>query len=348
MAIPYSHSWLGMFSRKLDWFNLRMTIHCLAKLPILYRDFIRLVRSYRPNIIYAASHHDLILLWPVLAALRIPVVYHVHNPLPTAPFYRRSFAFWGRSVNHYIAVSQNVTNSISALGVRANQISLIYNGINVSRFRFIETRSDDFAIKYRWPRESVVIGMTGQMNEDKGHLDFLNAAHLLHRKHPEVRFVIGGKQEPGFYERLLKYVGENSLSEIVGFSGWQDDMTSFYAGIDVFVLPTREDTEGFGLVIAEAMATGLPVVATRSGGAAEVVEHGTTGFLVDRQEPTRLAVAISGLVTSPAKRKCMGRAGRQRVETIFDLSRQSLLLEKVLETAANTCGTRKVTLPTTP
>ena len=92
LGIPYTYSWLGMFSRKLDWRNLRMTIHCLAKLPILYRDFLRLARSYRPSIIYAGNYHEIILLSPLLAALKIPVIYHVHNPLPTGPFYRRSFA----------------------------------------------------------------------------------------------------------------------------------------------------------------------------------------------------------------------------------------------------------------
>ena len=101
LAIPYTHSWLGMFSRKLDYVNVRMTIHCLSKLPILFWDFLRLIRSYNPDVIYMANYHELILLGPMLLPLRIPVVYHVHNPLPTGPFYRLTFLFWGAVVNHY-------------------------------------------------------------------------------------------------------------------------------------------------------------------------------------------------------------------------------------------------------
>jgi glycosyltransferase involved in cell wall biosynthesis len=338
LAIPYTYSWLGMFSRKLDWVNLHMTIHCLSKIPQLYWDFLRLVRSYRPDVIYAGNYHELILLWPVLLRQRIPLIYHVHNPLPAGPFYRRTFFFWRRVVNHYIGVSNSVTSSILNLGVDQNHISLLYNGVDLSRFQNPGRRSDYFCKKYGWSDESVIIGMTGQMSEAKGHLDLLEAMTLVRKEHPEVHLVIGGKQEEPFFQRLKKQVAIDNLSEIAAFSGWQDDMRSFYKGIDVFVLPSRQDTEGLPLVIAEAMAAGLPIVSTRSGGASEIVKDGETGFLVERQSPRQLAEAIRSLVTSPPSRIFMGRAGRQRVEAYFDLSKQAAQLETVLETIANSKG----------
>lgn len=338
LAIPYSYSWMGMFSRKLDRVNLDMTISCIAKLPRLYRDFVRLIRSYRPDVIYTANYHELILLWPVLLLLRIPVVYHVHSSLPVGPFYRWIFFFWRRVVDHYIGVSRSVRSSILNLGVELKQISLLYNGVDLSRFQYVGRRSVYFSERYGWPDEAVIVGMTGQMIEMKGHLDFLEAAGLVSKEHPEVRFVIGGKQEGPYFRKLEEQVAASNLREIVAFSGWQDDMTSFYEGIDVFVLPTRTNEEGFGLVIAEAMATGVPVVATRSGGAGEVIEDGKPGILVDKQSLHQLAEAIRLLVTSPTKRICMGRAGRQRVEQFFDLSKQAVQLEAILGTVANSQG----------
>src|SRR3989304_2362613 len=108
-----------MFSRKLDWINLYMTIHCLAKLPRLYWDFVKVVKSCRPDVIYTANYHELILLWPVLLFLRIPVIYHVHGSLPAGSFYWWAFFFWKNNVDHYIAVSRSVNSSISNLDVDA-------------------------------------------------------------------------------------------------------------------------------------------------------------------------------------------------------------------------------------
>jgi len=331
LSIPYTYSWFGMFSRKLDWVNLKTTIHCLVKLPRLYVDFVRLIRSYRPDVIYTAGYHELILLWPVLLLLHIPVVYHVRNPLPLERFYRWSFLFWGANVNHYIAVSHSVGSTLSKLGVDSRSISLLYNGVDVSQFQPVQKRSPCFVERYGWPDAAVIVGMTGQMNEAKGHYDFLQAARVVHEKHPEVRFVIGGKQEGSYFRRLQEQVAEHNLGKIVAFSGWQDDMRSFYSGVDVFVLPSGQDTEGLPRVIAEAMASGLAVVATRSGGAGEIVENGKTGILVERQSPHQLAGAIESLVTSPTRRTCMGKAGRLRVEQFFDLSKQTGELERILK-----------------
>lgn len=334
LAIPYTYSWLGMFSRKLDRRNLEMTISCIARLPRLYWDFVRLVQTYRPDVIYVGNYHELILLFPVLLPLRLPVVYHVHNLLPSAPFYQWSFSFWKRAVNHYIAVSESVKDSILSLGVDPKKISLLYNGIDLSHFEYAEKRTNYFCNKYGWPHESVIVGMTGQMNEIKGHVDLLAAARVVYQKDSRIRFVIGGKQDQSYFRLLQEQVAENDLTEIAAFSGWQDDMTGFYRGLDIFVFPSRCD-EAFGLVSAEAMATGLPVISTRSGGASEVVENGKTGILVERQCPDQLSDAIASLVSSSAKRKMMGIEGRRRVETFFELSKQSSQLQTVLENVAN-------------
>jgi len=333
LAIPYSYSWLGMISRKLDRRNLDMTIGCVKKLPVLYRDFMRLVRSYRPDVIYTANYHQLILLWPVLLLLRAPVVYHVHNSLPTGLFYRFSFFFWKRVVDHYLCVSNSVAASVSSLGVGPKHLSLLYNGVDLTRFQYVGSRSCCFSAGYGWPDASVIVGMTGQMGEIKGHFDLLDAARIIHDKHPEVRFVIGGKQDGSYFRQLQERMRENNLDDVVGFSGWQDDMLNFYEGLDIFVFPSRCD-EAFGLVIAEAMATGLPVVATHTGGAVEVIEDQRTGIVVERESPYQLSEAISSLVAARSKRVSMGKAGRQRVEQFFDLSKQAAELEKILETVA--------------
>src|SRR5690606_23316677 len=70
LGIPHSATWLGMFSRRLDWVNLKMTLECLLKLPIAYLDFLRLNWRFQPTVIYLANHHEAILLWPMLLFFR--------------------------------------------------------------------------------------------------------------------------------------------------------------------------------------------------------------------------------------------------------------------------------------
>jgi hypothetical protein len=86
LGIPHTSTWIGMFSRKLDWVNLRMTVHCLVKLPIAWLQFLRLYFSFNPNIIYLANHHEILLFWPLLIWIRRRVVCHMHDPPPAILF----------------------------------------------------------------------------------------------------------------------------------------------------------------------------------------------------------------------------------------------------------------------
>src|SRR5438105_15588563 len=112
--------------------------------------------------------------------------------------------------------------------------------------------------------------MTGQMNAAKGCMDLLSAATLVKDRTPELRFLINSKSNGSYLEELKTFVKRNNLQDVVAFSPWRDNVDDFYRDIDVFVLPSRHH-EGYGLVVAEAMARRLPIVATKSGGVVEIV-----------------------------------------------------------------------------
>jgi len=101
-----------------------------------------------------------------------------------------------------------------------------------------------------------------------------------------------------------------------GIVGNSPEARRLYAAADVFVLPTRG--ECFGIASVEAMATGLPVVTTRVGGAADIVEHGQTGYLIEPDAPRALATALDQLLADGSLRQRLGRAGRSRAEHAFD------------------------------
>ncbi|MCC6356830.1 MAG: glycosyltransferase, partial [Verrucomicrobiae bacterium] len=112
MSIPHTTSWLGMFSRKLDPENLRMTLECAYRAPQLYGCFWRLVREFRPDVIYTANNHELILLYPMLRLMRIPVVWHMHDPPPNIPFQRASFRVWRQPVTRFVTIAEDVRDRL--------------------------------------------------------------------------------------------------------------------------------------------------------------------------------------------------------------------------------------------
>jgi glycosyltransferase involved in cell wall biosynthesis len=337
LNIPYDYSWLGMFSRKLDWPNLRMTLHCGSRLVFLYRDYLRVVRTFKPNLIYAANHHELLLLWPVLKLMNIPVVCHVHDPPPPARFYHSIYRVIDTFTDSFIAISTSVSERIQALGIEQKKIRLVHNGIDLSGFPLVSLRSGIFQNEYGWPQDSLIIGITGQVLEEKGHGDLVDAMLLVRQTNDRIRLVIGGRQKGQYFQKLKKQVSDLGLNDIVRFSGWQDSVADFFAGLDIFVLASRQE-EGFGLVVAEAMATGLPVIATPSGGAKEVVVDGVSGIIVGKQNPKELASAILALADSEEYRHQMGCNGRARVEQNFNLSTQSKRLADVLREVAKQDG----------
>jgi glycosyltransferase involved in cell wall biosynthesis len=329
LGLPYAATWFGMFSRHLDARNVKMTLHCLLKLPITYWDVWRAYRRFSPDVIYLANHHEIILLWPLLLLVRKKVVCHMHDPPPAIPFQKASYAVWRLAVNRFLFISESVRERTALLGPPGPEDRVVYNGVMVSPLESPRRRDDRFAREFGWPLDCVIIGMTGQMTETKGHEDFLAAARMLAVRDPKMRFVIGSRPLEPMATRLAGLIQEGQMESLVRFSGWLPTPQDFYEAIDVLVLASRHD-EGFGLVLAEAMERGVAVVATRSGGASEIIVDGETGFLIEKRVPVELAERVSRLAADPAMRARFARAGRERVEVHFNLERQVKLFEKEL------------------
>jgi glycosyltransferase involved in cell wall biosynthesis len=334
LHIPYEYSWLGMFSRKLDPRNLKMTLHCASKMPLLYRDYVKIVRSFKPDLIYTANHHEVLLLLPLLKVMNVPVVCHVHDPPPLAPFYRAMYRTIDSQIDRFITISDSVSERTKQLGINAEKVSVLHNGIDLTAFPFYENRLTTFQEKYSWPADSVIVGITGQILENKGHGDLLEAMSLVRNHNDKVRLVIGGRQNGPYFEELKKRLNDKRLNDVVHFSGWQACASDFFSGLDIFVLASRHE-EGFGLVVAEAMATGRPVIATDSGGAREVLVDKQTGILVEKANPNELAEAILLMAATPELRKRMGNEGRRRAELCFDMSKQAQRLKTILTSVGN-------------
>jgi len=164
----------------------------------------------------------------------------------------------------------------------------------------------------------VVLLTVGRLVRRKGHDVTLRALSLLDGSQPAIRYqVVGDGPERARLERLALELG---ISDRVDFQGYvsPDALDRAYREADLFVMVPRQeggDTEGYGLVYLEAGARGLPVVGSRSAGAAEAVSPGVTGLRVDDpQSPSALASVLTQLVQDPELRFRLGEGGRQRFE----------------------------------
>lgn len=212
------------------------------------------------------------------------------------------------------AVSEQVRQHVITVdGVPPERVLTVYNGLDLSQWKSTRTAPGTSA---------PVITTVGNIRAVKGHDVLAQAAALVLVQHPEAQFTVAGEVlEPDFFAQLQQLVRQLGIAQNFRFTGSCRDLPAHLAAASVFVLPSR--SEGFSNAIIEAMAAGLPVVATDVGGNAEAVRqetagsNGATGIIVPPEDPARLAEALLRLLDGPSLARRMGEAGRRHTEENF-------------------------------
>lgn len=180
----------------------------------------------------------------------------------------------------------------------------------------VESRKE-FCAEVANSRTSTVIGAACRLVPLKGILDLIRAVASLSPEFPTLRLEIAGDGPQR--EELEKEAGRLNLTGRVHFLGWQRDLSSIFRGWDIFAMPSL--TEGLPMATLEAMAEGLPVVATSVGGLPELVEDGQTGYIVPPSDVTALSGRLRLLILDSKLRRTMGAAGRERARDHFSADR---------------------------
>ena len=208
-----------------------------------------------------------------------------------------------------------------ALRVDQNKVRVVYNAV--------AERDNTNLI----PHECPTVGMAGRINRWKGQKLFTDVAQIVQKQIPDVRFLVAGEAYAGeehLKTELQEYIASKGLEETVILLGQVNDMGSFYAGLDVFALPSTQP-EPFGLVVIEAMEYGIPVVATNHGGPTEIITNGVDGWLVGYEEPSEMAKRILDMLTDTADRHAMGQRAREKKRSTFSVPAMVRSIEAVFE-----------------
>jgi glycosyltransferase involved in cell wall biosynthesis len=220
-----------------------------------------------------------------------------------------------RSFPRVVAVSEEVRQRLLKAGVLQERIRIIPNGIDLRPFT-VERAPDPID----WSKDRpAMIGMVARLSAEKGVDLFLRAAAQVAGTISHARFVIVGDGPDR--DELEAMIDQLKLRPFVLMLGRRNDMPAQYASFDVLVSSSRK--EGLPIAILEAMASGLPLVATAVGDVCNVVRNGETGILLPTGDPGALASAIVDLVRDHAKRRRLGSAARQWVESQYSAERMS-------------------------
>jgi sugar transferase (PEP-CTERM/EpsH1 system associated) len=284
----------------------------------------RLLRRERPTILHTWLFHanlpGRILGW--LAG--VPIIICSERTMAMESKWRYRLNRWTVGlVDRVTAVSDNVRDfCISHIGLPAEKLIVIYNGIELPE-KPLASRQEARA-ELDLPLDASVIGAVGRLDPVKGvnflvqALSQVDGAHLA---------VIGDGTERAALEALADSLG---VADRVHWAGHRRDVPRLLPAFDLFIQPSVH--EGLPNTVLEAMAAGLPVVATAVGGTPEVVLDGIIGLLVPPRDPQALAEAITRLLGVPDLRRKMGRAGRERVERHFSIEETVRQTEALYET----------------
>jgi glycosyltransferase involved in cell wall biosynthesis len=290
--------------------NLHRPINPLRDLLALV-ELISLIRRERPDIVHANSSKAGVLGRLAAVAARVPIrIFTVHGWAFTAYSGPASWAYLcadrlaGRWTTVTICVAEHERSSgITARTCRSDRTVVIPNAVDVSAAPVANVNGGT-------PRLVTV----GRLKAPKDYGTLTRAFAALPSGTFEALIVGDGPDRPKVEAELVRL----GLANAVRLLGERTDVPVLLAGSDVFVLSST--SEGLPLSVEEAMAAGLPVVASAVGGVPELVVDGETGYLVPPGDAERLAEALGSLLDDPALRLRMGRSGRARAEELFNLT----------------------------
>jgi glycosyltransferase involved in cell wall biosynthesis len=284
---------------------------------IAFFSLLRIIRRERPHIVHThTSKAGILGRWAAFCC-RVPII--VHTP--------HGHVFWGYfgllKTRLFILLERRtarITSAIVALTPQEREdhlhlhiapvgkFTVIHSGVDLERFFAGRPQPAETKAALGIPPEMTVVGTAGRLTAVKGQEVLIRAAAELIRSGERIILVLLGEGE--LRQGLEQLALDLGIAENVRFLGWRPDVARIMASCDIFCLPSRN--EGMGKVLVEAMAMGIPIIASDIGGIKDMIRPGENGLLVPAGDVHAWTEAISRLCLNPESRRGMGEAGRQR------------------------------------
>jgi len=242
----------------------------------------------------------------------------LYDYVDTHPLIRRVYIFIEKisslKTSKFICISKAMKNDLLKIGINDEKIIVIHNGVDPEVF-YPRPADKNLLPPLGIHEKCRVIGTVGRMVTEKGQIHLISALAYLKNKWPALRCLFIGT---GPLRAQLKNHAENlGVADMCIFTGVRMDIADIYPLMDIFVLPSIR--EPFGLVLLEAMASRVPVIATASGGPLDFIESGVNGILVPPSNPGELAAQVYFLLSKPYQAKAMAQRGYDTVRENYSI-----------------------------
>ncbi len=336
------------------WQQLRLPYHYYRRYhsPRNAAELRRVVEATRPDVVYVweLAGVGVTSLLRALAGLKMRVVFHLNSywlVYASSPDTKQSRlrTRWLKQLlignvpsmkqRSFIAISNTVKQQYIQAGFNPERIKVIYNGID-PRFLTLPCAEGVSSIK-----ECSELLFVGRLRVEKGLLVLLKALNILNNEQEgtaqgKLHLNIFGTGDEVYIRDMESFLREKGLTQVVTYHGKvpQDELIGHYDRADILLVPSLWH-EPFGLVVAEAMARGLPIIASNIGGPAEILTHEVNGLLIKPNDEHALASAIREMLDHPEKRQQLSQAARETVQQRFTIEENARRVEhhllKVLE-----------------
>jgi len=301
----------------------------------LYSCLTGLCRDHSVDLIHAHNLGLTVYAALVGLTLRLPVISTLHGliDIEAGNRYRRLKSLvLRRGLSSLVVVSEHLRERLTAVGaVPADQIEVIYNGVDTALF---QTRADRaLRMELGIGDEVILAGSVGNIRPPKAYEVLLAAAAMVAQNSRRIHFVIVGEGSDPLLSTLEQQRRNLGLEGVVTFAGFRRDIELVLPSFDLFILSSR--SEGFSIATIQAMACGIPVVATRSGGPEEIITDGETGLLVPVDDPHTLAAMILQLANDAGLRKRLATAALHSVGERFSLDKMLARYDALYRRALN-------------
>lgn len=226
-----------------------------------------------------------------------------------------------RQADCFASVSQPMTEEFKQCGIDENRIIEIPNGVDTDVFQPVDFDAKvALRQKLELPTYARIVSYSGKLNQGKGLQDLIRAWECVSSLHEDAHLVLVGSgdgQSLSCEDELRRLVAELCLDSRVRFTGYVENVNEYLQASDMFVFPS--ENESFGISLVEAMACGLPAIASRVGGIPDIVQHLRDGILVEPRDHHALAIAITDLLVQPALTKSLGLNASQMVRDRYSI-----------------------------
>lgn len=318
--------------------ELGRELHPLRDLMTIWKLY-RLMREFKPDVVHTHTAKAGFVGRIAAKLAGVPVILHTFHGHVFHGYFNQPMTWLFIQLERIAATfSDTIITLTESLRreladqyhiARRARITVLPLGLDLEPFAQTPRHKGLFRAQWNIPTEAPLVGIVGRLVPVKNHRLFVEAAALIHKNNPSVRFAVIGDGE--LRDEIESYARERDLMDVFTFTGWQQDTVNVYSDLDVLVISSVN--EGTPVTVIEALAAGCPVVSTAVGGVTELLENGALGSLVLSENAEVLAQAILSTLSNPpdtqhAQKMMLQRYGIDRLVQDLDSLYRGLLAKK--------------------